>query len=36
MVVNPVSAFAAAITLTDRPGLGVEVDWENVKRYRVQ
>ena len=36
MVVNPVSAFAAAITLTDRPGLGVEIDWENVKRYRVQ
>ncbi|HYM92327.1 MAG TPA: enolase C-terminal domain-like protein [bacterium] len=35
IVVNPVDAYAATITCGDRPGLGIEVDWDKVERYRV-
>lgn len=36
VVTEPVDAYAAVITLNDRPGLGVEVDWDKVARYRVE
>lgn len=35
IVTEPVEAYAAAVRLTDRPGLGVEVDWDKVARYRI-
>jgi L-alanine-DL-glutamate epimerase-like enolase superfamily enzyme len=36
VVVDPVGAYAASIVCTDKPGLGVDVDWEKVKKYRVE
>lgn len=36
IVTEPVDAYAPVITCGDRPGLGVEVDWDKVERYRVE
>jgi muconate cycloisomerase len=35
IVIDPVDAYAATIAMTDTPGLGVEVDWDKIERYRV-
>lgn len=35
IVTSPVDAYAPTITMTDRPGLGVEVDWDKVRHYEV-
>ncbi|HLJ58996.1 MAG TPA: enolase C-terminal domain-like protein [bacterium] len=35
VVIEPVDAYAATIELTETPGLGIEVDWAKVEKYRV-
>jgi muconate cycloisomerase len=36
VVKNPMDIRGPVVTLSDRPGLGVEVDWQLVKRYSVE
>ena len=35
LIVNPLPAYPASVQLTDAPGLGIEVDWDKVEKYRV-
>jgi muconate cycloisomerase len=35
LLVNPLPPYPAEVKLTDKPGLGVEVDWDKVAKYRV-
>jgi L-alanine-DL-glutamate epimerase-like enolase superfamily enzyme len=36
VVLDPVDAYAASVTCSDRPGLGIDIDWGKVERYRVR
>ena len=35
IVKNPIDIRGPIVTITDRPGLGVEVDWQTVKQLSV-
>ena len=35
IVVHPIDAFAPQVVLDDTPGMGVDINWEKVERYRI-
>ena len=36
LLAEPVDAFAPVVSITEAPGLGIQVDWAKVERYAVQ